>query len=161
MPPEVVSDFLRLFLSADVPAVTDAGWLEWAWRALITAAIAGLGGVVTQYLVPRLRKLRERADTAQVLANTAKTEAEVAKTAAEANTAEFGFYRVQLEFLQDRVLDLETAQSLLKSQQYNFRAHIDDLYSAIGQEPVEVQTRLKGRLKTQRPNGGKHHKEEG
>jgi chromosome segregation ATPase len=144
-----------------MPAVTETGWLEWAWRAFITAAIGALIGVVGQYLVPRLRKLKERADTAQVMANTAKTEAEKAKTTAEANTAEFGFYKAQLDYLQDRVSDLETAQNLLKSQQYRFRAHIDDLYNAIGQEPVEVQTRLKSRLKTQRPNGDKPHKEEG
>jgi hypothetical protein len=124
----------------------DTTWVEWTWRAVVTAGIATLGGFFTQYVVPRLRRLREKADTAEVVAKTAKLKA-------EANTAEFGFYREQLQFLQDRIEDLESAHALMKRQQHNLRAHIDDLYAAIGQETRVTQARIKARLTTRRPNG--------
>jgi hypothetical protein len=88
----------------------DTTWVEWTWRAVVTAGI-------------------------------------------EANTAEFGFYREQLQFLQDRIEDLESAHALMKRQQHNLRAHIDDLYAAIGQETRVTQARIKARLTTRRPNG--------
>lgn len=112
---------------------------EWVWKIINSLGVLGLGGVITQYVVPRMRRLRESADTA--------------KTKAEAGLAEFAWYKEQLKYLQDRVDDLETTQNLSRGLMGEMRRHIDDLYASISQEAPEVQARIKGRLTTKRPNG--------
>lgn len=61
-------------------------WYEWVWRIVNSTLILALIGFLANYIVPRLRKARENAETAKVQAETTRTEAETAKVMAEAGT---------------------------------------------------------------------------
>ncbi len=112
---------------------------DWAWRVFNSAGIIAVLGLVTQYVVPRLRKLKDRADVASTNASTA--------------ISQFEWYKGQLTYLQDRVDDMETKYNLSNGYINAYRTHVHDLYMAVGMESAEIEKRIKGRLKTKRPNG--------
>jgi hypothetical protein len=120
---------------------------DWIWRIFNSAGVIAAIGLVTQYVLPKLRKAREKADTAQIDATTAKTKA-------EASQAQFAWYEKQLTYLQDRVDDMETKYNLSNGLINAYRTHTSELYMSIRLESPEAQTRMLGRVKSKRPNGG-------
>lgn len=134
---KIVATYWLIILQVTTQEVPDS-W-DWIWRVFNSAGIIALLGLITQYVVPRLRKLKDRADVASTNASTAITQ--------------FEWYKGQLTYLQDRVDDMETKYNLSNGYINAYRAHVHELYVAIGMEPAEIEKRIKARLRTKRPNG--------
>lgn len=126
---------------------------------LVTVVVGALSGILSRYFRPLSTKNHENAESAEKWASAEKAEAEAIRIIREELDNAFSQLR-ELRFanaaLQSRIDDLEKRHEEYMAQTNStlqqLVAHIDDLYGSIEQEAAEIKARIKGRLKTTRPN---------
>jgi hypothetical protein len=104
-------------------------------NTILTLALGGAGTLLARWVVPRIRNVREVAETNKIDAET------------------IGLYRDEVAEMRQESKAMWTEIRRLNVELAEFRAHIDDLHSSIGQEADDIKTRILSRLRTIRPNG--------